>query len=199
MMASEGKKHLNKERDTVCLSLDGLRRIARLFCTLGAFSIDTCRDFYPTVFWSYFYINTFPSKGGYISFAEWRLDKENLFLVLPFCCIGIQTGCETVLLQLANASCGEEKVPNHIPKWKAAHVKNKMKLHAAHVLTMDALLAVGLELGSHAPKCWKHVFRYIPAYIVNIALWHELVYTAKIAHSRVTKTRIIEQYCTYTV
>ena len=48
MMASEGKKHLNKERDTVCLSLDGLRRIARLFCTLGA-----CQDkrtvFYPTV------------------------------------------------------------------------------------------------------------------------------------------------------
>jgi brefeldin A-inhibited guanine nucleotide-exchange protein 3 len=36
-----------------------------------------------------------------------------------------------------------------------------MKLHAAHVLTMDALLAVGLELGSHAPKCWKHVFRYL--------------------------------------
>ena len=26
---------------------------------------------------------------------------------------------------------------------------------------MDALLAVGLELGSHAPKCWKHVFRYL--------------------------------------
>ena len=74
--------------------------------------------------------------------------------------IGIQTGCETVLLQLANASCGGEKVTSHIPKWKAGHVKNKMKLHAAHVLTMDALLAVGLELGSHAPKCWKHVFRY---------------------------------------
>lgn len=37
MMASESKKHLAKERDTVCLSLDGLRRIARLFCTLGEF------------------------------------------------------------------------------------------------------------------------------------------------------------------
>ena len=116
------------------------------------------------------YINTFPRKGGYIILAEERLNKENLFLVLPFCCIGIQTGCETVLLQLANASCGGEKIPSHIPKWKAAHVKNKMKLHAAHVLTMDALLAVGLELGSHAPKCWKHVFRYLPASIVNIAL-----------------------------
>lgn len=88
-------------------------------------------------------------------------------MVLFFTDIGIQTGCETVLLQLANASCGGEKVPSHIPKWKAGHVKNKMKLHAAHVLTMDALLAVGLELGSHAPKCWKHVFRYD---IVSVAL-----------------------------
>ena len=77
-----------------------------------------------------------------------------------FFSLGIQTGCETVLSQLANASCGEEKAPSNVPKWKAGHMKNKMKLHAAHVLTMDALLAVGLELGSHAPKCWKHVFRY---------------------------------------
>ena len=44
-------------------------------------------------------------------------------------------------------------------KSKGGHAKHKLKLHAAHVLTMDALLAVGLELGSHAPKCWKHVFR----------------------------------------
>ena len=74
--------------------------------------------------------------------------------------IGIQTGCETVLSQLANASCGGEKGLVSIPKkMKGGHSKNRMKLHAAHVLTMDALLAVGLELGSHAPKCWKHVFR----------------------------------------
>jgi hypothetical protein len=88
--------------------------------------------------------------------------KRNEFNLFPLTRrVGIQTGCETVLSQLANASCGGEKAPKNIPKWKAGHVKNKMKLHAAHVLTMDAILAVGLELGSHAPKCWKHVFRYL--------------------------------------
>ena len=45
MMASEGKKHHNKERDTVCLSLDGLRRIARLFCTLGKLFLKDLRLF----------------------------------------------------------------------------------------------------------------------------------------------------------
>ena len=149
MMASEGKKHLNKERDTVCLSLDGLRRIARLFCILGTF-----KNF------QWFCCGSARTSKAlvYSSFLH------NMVLLTD---IGIQTGCETVLLQLANASCGGEKVTSHIPKWKAGQVKNKMKLHAAHVLTMDALLAVGLELGSHAPKCWKHVFRYD---IVSVAL-----------------------------
>ena len=44
MMASEGKKHHSKERDTVCLSLDGLRRIARLFCTLGKKKENTVEE-----------------------------------------------------------------------------------------------------------------------------------------------------------
>ena len=64
-----------------------------------------------------------------------------------------------MLSQLANASCGDERSPSSVTKTKGGHLKKTMKLHAAHVLTMDALLAVGLELGSHAPKCWKHVFR----------------------------------------
>lgn len=34
-------------------------------------------------------------------------------------------------------------------------------LHTAHVLCMDAILSVGLEMGSHNPDCWPHVFRYI--------------------------------------
>lgn len=32
-------------------------------------------------------------------------------------------------------------------------------LHTAHVLCMDAILSVGLEMGSHNPDCWPHVFR----------------------------------------
>lgn len=34
-------------------------------------------------------------------------------------------------------------------------------LHTAHVLCMDAILSVGLEMGSHNPDCWPHVFRYV--------------------------------------
>lgn len=105
MLGGETKRDHNRERDTICLSLDGLRRAARLCCTLG-----------------------------------------------------IQTRCELVLAQLANASCWGEGLEN---KRNRSHSSpGHIKLHAAHVLSMDGLLAVGVELGSHAPKCWKHVFRY---------------------------------------
>lgn len=35
-----------------------------------------------------------------------------------------------------------------------------VRLHTAHVLCMDAILNVGLEMGSHNQDCWPHVFRY---------------------------------------
>lgn len=35
-----------------------------------------------------------------------------------------------------------------------------VRLHTAHVLCMDAILNVGLEMGSHNHDCWPHVFRY---------------------------------------
>lgn len=36
-----------------------------------------------------------------------------------------------------------------------------VKLHTAHMLCMDAILNVGLEMGSHNHDCWPHVFRYM--------------------------------------
>ena len=40
--------------------------------------------------------------------------------------------------------------------------RSKMvRLHAAHVLSMDVVLSIGLEMGSHSSDCWKHVFRYV--------------------------------------
>lgn len=36
-----------------------------------------------------------------------------------------------------------------------------VKLHTAHMLCMDAILNVGLEMGSHNHDCWPHVFRYV--------------------------------------
>jgi brefeldin A-inhibited guanine nucleotide-exchange protein 3 len=104
MLGGESKRDHNRERDTICLSLDGLRRAARLSCTLG-----------------------------------------------------IQTRCELVLALLANASCGVEGSAGKRARQQLP--SGPVKLHAAQVLSMDGLLAVGVELGSHAPKCWKHVFR----------------------------------------
>jgi hypothetical protein len=34
-----------------------------------------------------------------------------------------------------------------------------VRLHTAHVLCMEAILNVGLEMGSHNQDCWPHVFR----------------------------------------
>jgi len=33
------------------------------------------------------------------------------------------------------------------------------RLHAAHALSMDVLLSMALEMGTHTHACWKHVFR----------------------------------------
>ena len=33
------------------------------------------------------------------------------------------------------------------------------RLHAAHALSMDVLLSMALEMGTHTHTCWKHVFR----------------------------------------
>lgn len=47
-------------------------------------------------------------------------------------------------------------------------------LHTAHVLCMDAILSVGLEMGSHNPDCWPHVFRCVTGSPVPQA-WHRLL------------------------
>lgn len=39
--------------------------------------------------------------------------------------------------------------------------ENTQKLHTSQALSMDIILSCGLELGSHAPECWEHVFRFV--------------------------------------
>lgn len=43
-----------------------------------------------------------------------------------------------------------------------------VRLHTAHVLCMDAILNVGLEMGSHNHDCWPHVFRYTQTGQLNV-------------------------------
>ncbi|XP_070232851.1 brefeldin A-inhibited guanine nucleotide-exchange protein 3 isoform X2 [Bos mutus] len=123
ILGAEGIKEQNqKERDAICMSLDGLRKAARLSCALG-----------------------------------------------------VAANCASALAQMAAASCVQEEKEEketQEPSDAIAQVKLKVEqkleqigklqgvwLHTAHVLCMDAILSVGLEMGSHNPDCWPHVFR----------------------------------------
>ncbi|XP_068933370.1 brefeldin A-inhibited guanine nucleotide-exchange protein 3 [Petaurus breviceps papuanus] len=123
ILGAEGVKEQNqKERDSICMSLDGLRKAARLSCALG-----------------------------------------------------VAANCASALAQMAAASCvQEEKEEREVqePSDAIMQVKQKVEqkleqigkvqgvwLHTAHVLCMDAILNVGLEMGSHNQDCWPHVFR----------------------------------------
>ncbi|KAM4694675.1 LOW QUALITY PROTEIN: brefeldin A-inhibited guanine nucleotide-exchange protein 3 [Discoglossus pictus] len=123
ILGAEGVKVQNqKERDAICMSLDGLRKAARLSCALG-----------------------------------------------------VAANCASALAQMAAASCVQEEKEDKDTLEHSdtiTQVKQKVeqkleqmgklggyRLHTAHVLCMDAILNVGLEMGSHNQDCWPHVFR----------------------------------------
>ncbi|XP_062851519.1 brefeldin A-inhibited guanine nucleotide-exchange protein 3-like [Trichomycterus rosablanca] len=125
IIGADGAKVQNqRERDTICLSLDGLRKAAALSCALG-----------------------------------------------------VAANCASAVAQMAAASCvPEEKEEKELVVVGDAitQVKQRMeqkleqigryqgvKLHTAHMLCMDAILNVGLEMGSHNHDCWPHVFRVV--------------------------------------
>ncbi|XP_077863151.1 brefeldin A-inhibited guanine nucleotide-exchange protein 3-like [Saccoglossus kowalevskii] len=117
LLGTEGAKEQNsRDREAIMMSLDGLRKAARLSCTLG-----------------------------------------------------VQDRCAVVLTQLANASCvyadptitqtTDPKKQSLRSRIAQTTGKSGVRLHTSHVLSMDALLNMGLEIGSHSPESWKHVFR----------------------------------------
>ena len=83
---------------------------------------------------------------------------------------GLQSKCCSAFAQLASTSCIREDVrvstvgPGDAKSsLKAAVLRERprpVRLHATHVLSMDVMMTTGLEVGSHAADCWKHVFRY---------------------------------------
>nr|XP_020462313.1 brefeldin A-inhibited guanine nucleotide-exchange protein 3 isoform X2 [Monopterus albus] len=135
ILGAEGvKEQSQRERDTICLSLDGLRKAAALSCALG-----------------------------------------------------VAANCASALAQMAAASCvQEEKEEKEAAETGDAitQVKQRVeqrleqmgrpqgvRLHTAHVLCMDAILNVGLEMGSHNHDCWPHVFR-VTEYISSLEHTH---------------------------
>uniref|UniRef100_A0A8D0HA53 ARFGEF family member 3 n=1 Tax=Sphenodon punctatus TaxID=8508 RepID=A0A8D0HA53_SPHPU len=103
ILGAEGVKEQNqKEKDAICMSLDGLRKAARLSCVLG-----------------------------------------------------VAANCASALAQMSAASL-KQKVEQKLEQMGKVQ---GVCLHTAHVLCMDAILNVGLEMGSHNQDCWPHVFR----------------------------------------
>ncbi|XP_023819018.1 brefeldin A-inhibited guanine nucleotide-exchange protein 3 isoform X2 [Oryzias latipes] len=135
ILGAEGlKEQSQRERDTICLSLDGLRKAAALSCSLG-----------------------------------------------------VAANCASALAQMAAASCVQEEKDEKEAGDSGdaiSQVKHRVeqrleqmsrpqgvRLHTAHVLCMDAILNVGLEMGSHNHDCWPHVFR-VTEYISSLEHTH---------------------------
>ena len=78
------------------------------------------------------------------------------FMQIIQCFLEIQSRCDMILSRLAAASCSDFI---NDKKYRSHGILGPVRLHAAHVLSMDALLAAGLELGSNAPQAWTHVFK----------------------------------------
>ncbi|XP_061693483.1 brefeldin A-inhibited guanine nucleotide-exchange protein 3 isoform X3 [Syngnathoides biaculeatus] len=124
------REQSQRERDAVCLSLDGLRQAAALSCALG-----------------------------------------------------VAANCASALAQMATASCvRDERDDGEGPEAGDAVTQAKqrleqrsrpagVRLHAAHVLCMDAILNVALEMGSHNGDCWTHVFR-VSEYVSSLEHAH---------------------------
>ncbi|XP_034040530.1 brefeldin A-inhibited guanine nucleotide-exchange protein 3 isoform X1 [Thalassophryne amazonica] len=132
ILGAEGvKEQSQRERDTICLSLGGLRKAAALSCALG-----------------------------------------------------VAANCASALAQMAAASCVQEEKEVGDTGDAITQVKQRVeqrleqmsrpkgvRLHTAHVLCMDAILNVGLEMGSHNHDCWPHVFR-VTEYISSLEHTH---------------------------
>ncbi|KAJ0004829.1 hypothetical protein NQD34_011043 [Periophthalmus magnuspinnatus] len=134
ILGSEGREEQShRERDAICLSLDGLRKAAELSCALG-----------------------------------------------------VAAHCASALAQMAAASCVQEEREDREQLEigdAITQVKQRMeqrleqmrgpgvRLHTAHVLCMDAILNVGLEMGSHNHDCWPHIFR-VTEYIGSLERSH---------------------------
>ncbi|KAH3736125.1 hypothetical protein DPMN_042687 [Dreissena polymorpha] len=97
---------------------------------------------------------------------------DGLQIAAKLCCsLGLQERCESVFTLLANTSCVMEDLihasqvsPGERAGQKGGTLMPQAKpklvtLHASHVLSMDAIMTTGLEIGSHSIACWKQVFR----------------------------------------
>ncbi|XP_046466470.1 brefeldin A-inhibited guanine nucleotide-exchange protein 3 isoform X1 [Neodiprion pinetum] len=75
--------------------------------------------------------------------------------------LGLQNRCGSIFSLLAKASCSEQSASKLRRTKDVLRLKLQNRganLHTSHALSMEVLLARGLELGSHSSDCWPHVF-----------------------------------------
>ncbi|XP_077469905.1 brefeldin A-inhibited guanine nucleotide-exchange protein 3 [Stigmatopora argus] len=86
--------------------------------------------------------------------------------------LGVAGNCASALARMAAASCAREE-PEARGKQRPERTSAPagVRLHAAHVLCMEAVLDVGSEMGAHHHQCWTHVFR-VTEYISSLEHAH---------------------------
>ena len=103
--------------------------------------------------------------------------------IVNFLVLGVPSLCSSVFLLITNASCASElgtRAEASANEKRGAGKRTSvdsngsapntpgpsLKLHASHVLSMEALMSVGLEIGSHCNDCWKFIFKYVLSSLV---------------------------------
>lgn len=71
---------------------------------------------------------------------------------------GVQDRCDAILEHLSAASCSAA-IPRRLLSTRDA----PPRLTISAALSLELILQQGLELGSHCPACWLHVFRTVRA------------------------------------
>ncbi|KAK3879353.1 hypothetical protein Pcinc_016070 [Petrolisthes cinctipes] len=83
--------------------------------------------------------------------------------------LGLQNRCGLVFSLLSSACLPDDQgqsggggggTPSKSHHLRSPSLSKKVqRLHAAHLLSVNVMMSSGLELGSHAPECWTHIFR----------------------------------------
>lgn len=106
ILGAEGvKEQTQRERDTICLSLDGLRKAAALSCALGNIT-------YHSFHLVYFYYSSLILFPHTVNFCIRSIVVEDGTLMKMVCLLGhlgVAANCASALAQMAAASCVQEE------------------------------------------------------------------------------------------
>ncbi|CAH1799775.1 unnamed protein product [Owenia fusiformis] len=153
MLGVEGAKEESlKAREAICTSLDGLQKAARLSCKLGLQA--RCGGIFAQLANASCVMEDQRTLSPMVERKGLNTERKGLNLAnLPHHIANLSN--------LHNVSHLSNLPHLNLPNVPAI-LPNRtrvIRLHAAHVLSLDVVLSMGLEMGSHSAECWAHVFR----------------------------------------